>query len=61
MSDPSLVRYVQLVGRRRLPGTWVLDSSPNVGLNPMLLWSALVVSLSMRTTDPAGSARGCPT
>jgi hypothetical protein len=28
----------------------VLDSSPDVGLNPMLLLSALVVSPSMRTT-----------
>ena len=41
----SLVRYVQLVGWCRLPGTWVLDSSFSVGLIPMLLWSALVVRL----------------
>ena len=44
-SDPSLVRYVRLVGWRRLPGIWPLDPSLSVGLIPMLLWSALVVNL----------------
>lgn len=44
--DHSLVRYVQLVGWRPLPGTWPPDPSLSVGLNPMLLWSTLVVSLS---------------
>ncbi len=43
-TDPSLVRYVQLVAKRRLPGTWALNSSLSVGLIPVLLWSTLVVS-----------------
>jgi hypothetical protein len=45
LADPSLVKYVQLVGWRRLPGIWPLDLSLSVGLIPMLLWSALVVNL----------------
>jgi hypothetical protein len=44
-ADHSLVRYIQLVGWRRLPGTSPLDPSLSVGLIPMPLWSALVVNL----------------
>lgn len=44
-TDPLLVRYVQLVAWRRLPGNWTLDPSYSVGLIPMLLWSTLVVNL----------------
>lgn len=43
-AERLLVRYVQLVGWHRLPGTWPPDPSLSVGLIPMLLWSALVVS-----------------
>ncbi len=50
-ADPSLVRYVQLVAWRRLPGIWPLDSSLSVGLIPMLLWSTLVVSLSAASSS----------
>ena len=45
LPDLSLVRYVHLVGQCRLPGIFLLDPSLSVGLIPMPLWSALVVSL----------------
>lgn len=47
-SDHSLVRSVELVAARRLPGAWTARLSPWVGRIPMLLWSTMVVKIQAR-------------